>query len=69
MYRKSVTESGDWAAEKGNYLISKLEIFAAQYPQIYEKITGKGLLIVTQQQMDALLDRLDEVLKEISTTV
>ncbi len=33
------------AAEKGNYLISKLEKFAAQYPQIYEKITGKGLLI------------------------
>jgi putrescine aminotransferase len=26
-------------------LIPKLEKFAAQYPQIYEKITGKGLLI------------------------
>ncbi|MDP1714001.1 MAG: aminotransferase class III-fold pyridoxal phosphate-dependent enzyme [Anaerolineales bacterium] len=33
------------AAEKGNYLISELEKFAAEYPQIYEKITGKGLLI------------------------
>lgn len=94
------------AADKGNYLISKLEKFALQYPQIYEKITGKGLLIgmhfktpgigykvaaglfkrnvvvagtltsaqtirieppliITQQQMDTLLDRLGEVLKEI----
>ncbi|MBM3180992.1 MAG: aminotransferase class III-fold pyridoxal phosphate-dependent enzyme [Chloroflexi bacterium] len=94
------------AAEKGNYLISELEKFAAEYPQIYEKITGKGLLIgmhfktpeigfkvaaglfkrnvvvagtltsaqtirveppliVTQEQMDTLLDRLGEVLKEI----
>jgi len=33
------------AAEKGAYLIPKLEKFAAQYPQIYEKITGRGLLI------------------------
>ncbi len=33
------------AAEKGNYLIPQLEKFAVQYPQIYEKITGKGLLI------------------------
>ncbi|NOT04391.1 MAG: aminotransferase class III-fold pyridoxal phosphate-dependent enzyme [Anaerolineales bacterium] len=33
------------AADKGNYLISNLEKFVAQYPQIYEKITGKGLLI------------------------
>ena len=94
------------AAEKGNYLIGNLEKFAAQYPQIYEKITGKGLLIgmhfknpetgykvasglfkrnvlvagtltsaqtirvepplvVTQEQMDALLNRLEDVLKEI----
>ena len=94
------------AAEKGIYLISNLEKFAAKYPQIYEKITGKGLLIgmhfktpeigykvaaelfkrnvvvagtltsaqtirveppliVTQEQMDILLDRLGEVLKEI----
>jgi putrescine aminotransferase len=33
------------AAQKGEYLIPKLEQFAEQYPQIYEKITGKGLLI------------------------
>ena len=33
------------AAQKGEYLISKLEELAGQYPQIYEKITGKGLLI------------------------
>ena len=98
------------AAEKGNYLISKLEKFAVQYPQIYEKITGKGLLIgmhykspeigykvaaglfkrnvvvagtltsaqtirveppliVTQGQMEAFLDRLGEVLKEICTAI
>ena len=95
------------AAEKGEYLISQLNKFVAQYPQIYEKITGKGLLIgmhfktpeigykvasglfkrnvlvagtltsaqtiriepplvVTQNQMDALLDRLGEALQEIS---
>ena len=87
-----------------------MEKFAAKYPQIYEKITGKGLLIgmhfktpeigykvaaelfkrnvvvagtltsaqtirveppliVTQEQMDTLLDRLGEVLKEISTAM
>jgi putrescine aminotransferase len=33
------------AAQKGEYLIPMLEQFAEQYPQIYEKITGKGLLI------------------------
>jgi len=95
------------AAEKGEYLIRNLEKLAKQYSQIYEKITGKGLLIgmhfknpetgykvasglfkrnvlvagtltsaqtiriepplvVTQNQMDALLDRLGDVLKEIS---
>ncbi len=95
------------AAQKGAYLIPQLEKFAAQYPQIYEKITGRGLLIgmhfknpeigykvaaglfkrnivvagtltsaqtirieppliITQAQMDMLLDRLGEVLKEIS---
>ncbi len=98
------------AADKGNYLISNLEKFVAQYPQIYEKISGKGLLIgmhfktpeigykvaaglfkrnvvvagtltsaqtirveppliVTQEQMDALLDRLGDVLKGISKTM
>ncbi len=33
------------AAEKGEYLIPRLEKLASQYPEIYEKITGKGLLI------------------------
>jgi putrescine aminotransferase len=32
-------------AQKGEYLIRKLEELAAQYPRIYEKITGRGLLI------------------------
>jgi putrescine aminotransferase len=33
------------AAQKGEYLMIRLQKFAEQYPQIYEKITGKGLLI------------------------
>jgi putrescine aminotransferase len=33
------------AAEKGEYFISKLGELAVKYPHIYEKITGKGLLI------------------------
>ena len=33
------------AAAKGDYLIPKLQELAAQYPEIYEKITGKGMLI------------------------
>ena len=33
------------AAAKGAYLIPKLNALAAQYPQIYHGITGKGLLI------------------------
>jgi putrescine aminotransferase len=33
------------ACEKGNYMMSKLNELAAEYPQIYKKITGKGLLI------------------------
>jgi len=94
------------AAEKGAYLIPQLEKFVSQYPEIYEKITGKGLLIgmhfktpeigykvasglfkrgvlvagtltsaqtiriepplvVTKEQMDMLLDRLGDTLKEI----
>ncbi|MCC7118765.1 MAG: aminotransferase class III-fold pyridoxal phosphate-dependent enzyme [Anaerolineales bacterium] len=98
------------AAEKGVYLIPQLEKFVAQYPQIYEKITGKGLLIgmhfktpelgfkvasglfkrhilvagtltsaqtvriepplvVTKEQMDLLLNRLEDTLKEISRTI
>ena len=98
------------AAQKGDYLISQLNKFATQYPQIYEKITGKGLLIgmhfknpeigykvaaglfkrnvvvagtltsaqtirieppliVTQEQMDMLLNRLGDVLKEINQSM
>ena len=94
------------AAQKGDYLIPKLQKFAAQYPQIYEKITGKGLLIgmhfktpeigykvaaelfkrgilvsgtltsaqtirieppliITQEQIDFLLNRLEDTLKSI----
>ena len=33
------------AAVKGDYLINKLNSLAEQYPQYYESITGKGLLI------------------------
>jgi putrescine aminotransferase len=33
------------AAEKGAYFIPKLEEMAEKYPKVYEKITGKGLLI------------------------
>ena len=33
------------AAEKGDYLIPRLQQLALQFPQIYEKITGRGLLI------------------------
>ena len=33
------------AAAKGSYLIPRLEKLADEYPQIYEKITGRGLLI------------------------
>lgn len=97
-------------AEKGDYVIDKLQKFAAQYPQIYEKITGKGLLIgmhfksseigykvaaglfqrnvlvagtlisaqtirieppliISYEQLDTLLDRLEDVLKSVSTTL
>lgn len=33
------------AAEKGNYLMPQLQNFVVQYPQIFDRITGKGLLI------------------------
>jgi len=33
------------AAQKGEYLIPKLEALAIKYPQFFERITGKGLLI------------------------
>jgi len=94
------------AAEKGAYLMPHLENFVQQYPQIFERVTGKGLLIgmhfknpeigykvsaglfkrgvlvsgtltsaqtvrleppliVTKEQLDMLLERLQETLKEI----
>ena len=94
------------AAAKGAYLILKLNALAAQYPQIYHRITGKGLLIgqhfndakigykvaaglfkrgvlvagtltsahtiriepplvITYEQIDAVLDRLADTLAEI----
>lgn len=33
------------AAAKGDYIMPKLQDLAAKYPQIYQSITGKGLLI------------------------
>ncbi len=33
------------AAAKGTYLIPKLDALAARFPQIYDRITGRGLLI------------------------
>ncbi|MGQ9489458.1 MAG: aminotransferase class III-fold pyridoxal phosphate-dependent enzyme [Anaerolineae bacterium] len=94
------------AAAKGEYLIPKLKALAAQYPEIYHSITGKGLLIgqhfhdaeigykvaaglfkrgvlvagtltsahtiriepplvITYEQIDAVLDRLADTLAEI----
>jgi putrescine aminotransferase len=98
------------AAAKGEYLIPKLECFAERYPQIYNKITGRGLLVgmhfltaeigyavaaglfkrgvlvsgtltnaqsirieppllITYEQLDTVLDRLEDVLVELSRTV
>lgn len=95
------------AAAKGAYMIPKLQALAEQYPQIFDRITGRGLLIgmhfknaevgyqvaaglfkrgvlvagtlvsahtiriepplvVEYAQLDAVLDRLADVLKEIS---
>jgi putrescine aminotransferase len=94
------------AAEKGAYLMPHLENFVVQYPHIFERVTGKGLLIglhfknpesgykiaaglfkrgvlvsgtltssqtvriepplvVTREQMDALLERLEDTLKKM----
>jgi putrescine aminotransferase len=94
------------AAAKGAYLIPKINALAAQYPQIYHGVTGKGLLIgqhfndakigykvaaglfrrgvlvagtltsahttriepplvITYEQIDAVLDRLADTLAEI----
>lgn len=33
------------AAEKGDYIISRVRDLAGKYPQIYQDVTGKGLLI------------------------
>ncbi len=33
------------AAEKGDYIMPKVEALAAKYPQVYKSVTGKGLLI------------------------
>ncbi len=98
------------AAQKGDYLMTRLQKFAAQYPQIYEKITGRGLLIgmhfrnpeigykvaaglfkrnvlvagtltnaqtirieppliVSYEQLDSLLDRLEETLNSVSRSL
>ena len=98
------------AAQKGEYLIPKLEELAKQYPQIYEKITGKGLLIgmhfknpdvgykvaaelfkrgvlvsgtltnaktvrieppliISMEQLDQVLERLEDTLKSVSRSM
>ncbi len=98
------------AAAKGEYLIPKLKELARRYPQVYQGITGKGLLIgqhfhnpevgykvaaglfkrgvlvagtltsaqtiriepplvITYEQMDALLNRLEDTLEEINETL
>ena len=94
------------AAEKGAYLMPHLENFVVQYPHIFERVTGKGLLIgmhfknpeigykvsaglfkrgvlvagtltsaqtirieppliVTKEQINKMLERLEDTLKEI----
>ena len=98
------------AAEKGAYLMQRLQKFVEEYPQIYEKITGKGLLIgmhfrspqigykvasglfkrsvlvagtltsaqtirieppliVSIEQLDLALDRLEDTLKSVSRSI
>lgn len=98
------------AAAKGAYLMPRLQNFAEQYPEIYEKITGKGLLIgmhfkspqvgyrvaaelfkrgvlvsgtltsaqtvrveppliISMEQLDEVLDRLEDSLKTISRSM
>jgi putrescine aminotransferase len=98
------------AAAKGDYVMAKLDALAGQYPQIYDSITGKGLLIgqhfqdaevgykvaaglfkrgvlvagtltsahtvriepplvITYEQLDAVLDRLSDTLAEVSRTL
>ncbi len=98
------------AAAKGDYIIPKLNDLAGRYPQIYDSITGRGLLIgqhfkdaevgykvaaglfkrgvlvagtltsahtiriepplvITYPQIDAVLNRLEDTLKEVSQTL
>ncbi|MCQ3936846.1 MAG: putrescine aminotransferase [Chloroflexi bacterium] len=98
------------AAEKGAYLMPQLQNFVVKYPHIFDRVTGRGLLIgmhfknpetgykvaaglfkrgvlvagtltsaqtiriepplvVTYDQMDELLNRLGDVLTEISRTM
>lgn len=98
------------AAEKGDYFIGKLNEIARQYPQVYNSITGKGLLIgqhfidpevgyqvaaglfkrgvlvagtltsahtiriepplvITYEQIDKVLDRLQDTLQEVAKTL
>jgi len=97
------------AAEKGAYLIPKLQELARKYPQIYKEITGRGLLIgqhfqtpkigyqvaaglfkrgvlvagtltsahtirieppivISYEQMDEVLNRLEDTLKNVAKT-
>jgi putrescine aminotransferase len=98
------------AEEKGKYFRGQLEILAGKYPAIYEKVTGRGLLIgqhfhdhqvgyrvaaglfrrgvlvagtlnnarairieppllITKEQIDAVLNRLADTLAEINQTL
>ncbi|NCP16448.1 aminotransferase class III-fold pyridoxal phosphate-dependent enzyme, partial [bacterium] len=98
------------AAAKGAYLIPKLEELAAEFPQVYKEITGRGLLIgqhfhtpetgykvaaglfkrgvlvagtltsaqtiriepplvITQAQIDEVLNRLQDTVAEVSKTL
>ncbi len=98
------------AAAKGDYLIPKLESLAKRFPQIFDRITGKGLLIgmhfkdaevgykvaaglfkrgvlvsgtltsahtiriepplvISYEQIDAVLNRLEDTLKEIAAEI
>jgi putrescine aminotransferase len=98
------------AAEKGEYLMPQLENFVVQYPQIFDRVTGKGLLIgmhfkdpeigykvaaglfkrhvlvagtltssqtvriepplvVTKEQLDVFMERLNDTLKETSKSM
>jgi putrescine aminotransferase len=98
------------AAEKGEYFIPRLQALAVQYPQIFQDVTGKGLLIgmhfqdanigykvaaglfrrgvlvagtltsahtvriepplvICQEQLEAVLNRLEDTLKEVAKTL